>query len=88
MKRDYSLDFLRVVACILVIIIHVANVYCRSYTNIDQINYIGAVIFNVVARISVPIFFMISGALIVKETKFDMKKYIKRIWRLVFALIV
>ena len=87
MKRDYSLDFLRVVACILVIVIHVANVYCRAYTNIEQINYIGAVIFNSLARISVPIFFMISGALLIKEANFDMKKYLKRIWRLLFALI-
>lgn len=88
MKRDYSLDFLRVVACILVIVIHVANVYCRAYANIEQINYIGAVIFNAIARISVPVFFMISGALLIKDTNFDMKKYLKRIWRLVFALIV
>ena len=88
MKRDYSLDFLRVIACILVIVIHIANVYCRAYSNITEVNYIGAVIFNTIARISVPIFFMISGALLIKETSFDMKKYLKRIWRLLFALIV
>ena len=66
MKRDYSLDFLRVVACILVIVIHVANVYCRAFTSIEQVNYVGAVIFNAIARISVPVFFMISGALLIK----------------------
>lgn len=87
-KRDYSLDFLRVIACILVIVIHVANIYCRAYASIDDINYIGAVIFNAIARISVPIFFMISGALLIKNSEFDMKKYFKRIWRLLFALII
>ena len=87
MKRDYSLDFLRIVACILVIVIHVANVYCRAYTNIDSVNYIGAIIFNTIARVSVPIFFMISGALLIKPSEFNIKKYLQRIWRLLFALI-
>lgn len=87
-ERNHSLDYLRAISCFLVIIIHIANVYCRAYTKITEINYVGAVIFNSIARISVPIFFMISGALLIKNNEFNMKKYLKRIWRLVLALIV
>lgn len=87
MKRDYSLDFLRAMSCILVIIIHVANVYCRAFNGYNEFNYLGAVIFNGISRISVPIFFMISGALLIKE-EFNMKKYFKRIFKLIYVLAI
>ena len=34
-EREYTFDVLRVIAMIMVIIIHVSNVYTRSYNFID-----------------------------------------------------
>ena len=61
---------------ILVIVIHMSNFYCRAYGDISNVSYLGATIFNGLARISVPIFFMISGALLIKG-EHDDKKYKK-----------
>lgn len=77
-ERDYSLDFLRVISMILVIVIHMSNFYCRAFGGITSSSYLGATIFNGLARVSVPIFFMISGALLIKE-EHDKVKYKKRI---------
>ena len=86
-KFDYNLDLLRVLSMFLVIVIHVANYYCRAFSDITNVSYFFAVLFNALARVSVPIFFMISGALILSK-KFDMKKHLKRIKRLLVTLIV
>ena len=85
-ERDYSLDFLRVISMILVIVIHMSNFYCRAFGDISNVSYLGATIFNGIARISVPIFFMISGALLIKG-EHDDKKYKKRILTYVLILL-
>ena len=86
-KREYSFDVMRTIAKILVIIIHVTNVYCRSFGKISETSYAISLFFDTLARISVPIFFMISGSLLL-ERKFDKKKYIKRLLRFVLVIIV
>ena len=86
-KREYSFDIMRTIAMILVIIIHVSNVYCRKFDLISNSSYGIALTFNTLARISVPIFFMISGALLL-DRKFDKAKYFKRILRFAIVIIV
>lgn len=61
--RNFHLDQMRVISCIMVIAIHVCNIYNRAFPNISQIDYSIAAIINAFSRISVPIFFMVSGAL-------------------------
>ena len=61
---------------IMVITIHVANVYSRSFGFISNKSYIFSLIYNTVSRISVPIFLMISGALLV-DRGFNKNKYFK-----------
>lgn len=85
-KRDYRLDLLRVLSMIMVVIIHIANYYCRSLNIIDNISYIGALIFNTISRISVPFFFMISGATLLSK-EYDKKKNIDRIIKKSIILI-
>ncbi len=85
-QRDYKLDFLRVMSMFMVVIIHVANCYTRNYSNITNFSYLGSIIFNVISRISVPIFFMISGALLANR-EFDKKKYISRIKKFIIIII-
>lgn len=70
----------------LVIVIHVANCYCNNYNGITSSSYLGSIIYNVIARISVPIFFMISGALLLRKP-FDKKKYFNRIKKFIIIII-
>jgi surface polysaccharide O-acyltransferase-like enzyme len=86
MKKDYGLDLMRVVSMFLVIVIHVSNYYSRSFLDIDTFSYFFATIFNGLARVSVPIFFMISGALLIPKID-DFDQYKKRILRLLITLI-
>lgn len=86
-KRDYKLDLLRVISMIMVVIIHIANYYCRAFNDIDKISYLGALIFNTISRISVPFFFMISGATLLSK-KYDKGKNKDRIIKKTITLIV
>ena len=85
-KRDYRLDLLRVISMIMVVIIHIANYYCRAFNDIDKISYLGALIFNTISRISVPFFFMISGATLLNK-KYDKEKNKERIIKKIITLI-
>jgi surface polysaccharide O-acyltransferase-like enzyme len=86
-KREYSFDILRVIAMIMVIVIHVSNVYSRFFGFIGNSSYLISLIFNTISRISVPIFFMISGALLV-DRKFNKTKYFNRLLKYVIIIAV
>lgn len=86
-KREYAFDLLRVIAMIMVIVIHVANVYSRSFGIIDNTSFLASLFYNTISRISVPIFFMISGALLL-DKKFNIKKYIKRLLKFIMLIVV
>lgn len=85
-EKDYNIEFLRVLSCIFVVCIHVANIYSRSFETIGRSSYIFSVAVNTVCRISVPIFFMISGALLIGK-KVDIKKNTQRVLGIVKPLI-
>ena len=53
MYRNRKLDLLRVISMIMVIIIYIANYYCRLYSNISKVSYLRTLIFNTISRISV-----------------------------------
>jgi len=86
-EREYSFDVMRVIAMFMVITIHVSNIYSRSYGVISDWSYLFSLIYNTITRVSVPIFFMISGALLL-DKKFNKKKYIERIKRFLIVIIV
>ncbi len=86
-QREYSFDILRVVAMTMVIIIHVANVYGRRFLLINNSSYLLSLVFNTVSRVSVPIFLMISGALLL-DREFNLKKYFNRIKKIVILIII
>ncbi len=69
------------------IVIHVSNIYFYSFGKIDNTEFLISVIFNSFARVCVPLFFMISGMLLINE-KHDSKKYFKRISKFIIILIV
>ena len=86
-QREYSFDLLRVVAMFMVVMIHVSNVYSRDFGLISNSSFFVSLIFNTVSRLSVPIFFMISGALLLNR-KFELKKYLNRIKKFIIIIIV
>lgn len=86
-KREYTFDVLRVIAMIMVIIVHVSNLYSRYYGLISNSSYLFSLIFNTISRISVPLFFMISGALLL-DRDFNKNKYLKRIFRFLMVIVV
>ncbi|MGN0169267.1 MAG: acyltransferase [Lachnospiraceae bacterium] len=85
-ERNYNIELLRVLSCIFVVCIHVANVYSRSFATIDLGAYGFSVLVNTICRISVPIFFMISGALLVDQ-EVDLQKNHHRVISILRPLI-
>ena len=86
--RDYRLDILRTAAMLMVVAVHVANYYCRAFYDISSASYIGAIVYNIISRVSVPIFFMISGMLLLSRPV-DLKKNVKRILnKLVYLAVI
>lgn len=62
-EKNYNLELIRMISFIFVIVIHVSN-YCRAYGDITIGEYSFSLLLNLLARISVPCFFMITGALL------------------------
>lgn len=86
-KREYAFDLLRIISMFMVIVIHVSNVYSRHFAVIASDDYLASLIYNTICRVSVPIFFMISGALLL-DRNFDKQKYRKRITHIITLIIV
>ncbi len=86
MERKGYIDILRGSAAIGVIMLHVA---CNNwYGFIGSDNWIAFTVYAGIARISVPVFFMISGALFLEDKKDVSVKYmVKHVVKLFFALI-
>ena len=93
-NKDERLEYLRVFSCFMVILGHIANWYMREYPDLPMHSYIYSIFVNGICRVSVPIFFMIIGALIL-EQQTDYKKNIKRtlnmlsktvVWTLVYIV--
>ena len=87
MKKDERLEHLRVISCCFVILGHIANWYMREYPDLPLNSYICGLIVNGICRISVPVFFMISGALLLEQT-INYKKSLKRTGSMLFKTIV
>ncbi len=86
-KREYAFDILRTISMLMVIMIHVSNVYSRSFGIIGNQYFIISLFFNTICRISVPIFLMISGALLL-DREYQKDKYLKRIIKFLLLIII
>ena len=91
---DERLEYLRVFSCFMVILGHIANWYMRAYPDLSMSSYIGGILLNGICRVSVPIFFMISGSLLLeqpvnykKNTKRTINMLIKTVlWTLIYIV--
>ena len=85
--RKLSIDFIRTFAIIFTIIIHVSNIYIYSNIDVNSNDFLWAIIYNSIARICVPLFFMISGVFLINE-KYNYEKYIKRFKKYLILLFI
>lgn len=87
-KRNYNLDLLRIVACFMVIVIHVAAQYW-SITPYNSITFNIYNFYDSLVRAAVPIFVMISGVFFLPpKKKVDFKKlYFKNIFKLILIYV-
>lgn len=85
--KNYNLEFVRIISFVLVIAIHVTNYYCRAYGEVSQGEYLFSLIIDAIARISVPCFFMISGALLLGREE-SLEKQGNRLLRFIIVLAI
>ena len=96
-ERIVSLDLLRVIAALAVVMIHISSSFVFGFPN-GSSRYLWGNVFDSLARIGVPVFIMISGALMLNENKNITlgkiwKKYILNIvvlllfWSFVYTII-
>lgn len=73
----------------MVICVHVSNYYCRGYGlgEVSGTSYVVSVVWNSVSRVAVPIFFMMSGALLLSKP-IDIRKSLKRVGRTMVTLLL
>lgn len=86
-EKNYNLELIRMISFILVILIHVTNYYCRAYGTVSRGEYVFSLILDMLARISVPCFFMITGALLLGRQE-PLEKHGKRLLRFFIVLAV
>ncbi len=95
-NRIFSYDIIRIAAVLAVVMIHVSSDAVKYYP-LSSPNFIAANIFDGLSRIGVPLFVMLSGALMLNEDKsLPVKKIIKNavnffvllcIWSVIYAAV-
>lgn len=94
--RRYELDLCRILGCLMVLVIHAgAQVYREC--SVFSYGFIGLNIISTAVRSGVPIFFMLSGALLLAREQMDVKKLLKNhvlylsgiflIWSIIYAVL-
>lgn len=66
-KRIYGFDMIRIYACLAVVMIHVSAIYVKQDVNSSA--FVIGNIFDSISRCGVPLFLMLSGALMLNEKK-------------------
>ncbi len=86
MKRENNLDFLRVLACILVISIHVSAFFVTKFVEEPNLKFTIGNFYDSFSRIAVPIFVLLSGRFALSDEKnINIKFYYKKIF---FKIII
>lgn len=83
-KRIIWLDNIRAIACVLVITLHVSAFYLYQFGKVEMLTWDIANIVNSATRSCVPLFFMISGYIFMRNKSMKVKNISKIITSLVF----
>ncbi|MEX6120209.1 acyltransferase [Providencia hangzhouensis] len=85
--RILWVDYLRAIACLCVVLLHVSVIYVLNIEKIDDNNFSNWILsdyLNSITRICVPIFFMISGYFFFSEKKPKVKNFMRLFLSLLF----
>lgn len=78
-KRNLSYDIIRIVALFMIVMVHVSAYMVIFFPDTDKPEWLVGNIFNGLARAGVPMFVLLSGALLLREDKpTDAKKFYKK----------
>jgi surface polysaccharide O-acyltransferase-like enzyme len=83
----YWADFIRVIAIYLVVIIHVSGQITNEWGQIPPLPWMLANVYGSVARISVPLFFMMSGYLLLPKSESLHFFYTRRVMKIFIPLV-
>lgn len=87
-QKDISIECLRVLAALAVVFVHVSGVYVLNIADHQDPNWWVGNVFDSFARWSVPVFVMISGALLLDgKQEGSLQFYQKRYARLIYPLV-
>lgn len=86
-ERKYNLELIRMFSFVMVIAIHVTNYFCRAYGEITQGEYLFSLVIDTLSRVSVPCFFMLTGALLLGRDE-PLEKHVKRLAHFFLSLVV
>lgn len=85
--KNYNIEVMRIIAFIMVIVIHVSNYFCRAYGLVSNGEYLYSLVLNVLSRICVPCFFMMSGALLMGRYE-TIENSLMRVWKFLSVLLI
>lgn len=95
-QTQFGISFLRILATFSVIIIHVSGSLVEKFGEISMFDWNVANFFDSISRYSVPMFFMISGALLLNKD-YELMDFLKKrfgkiippflIWSLIYSLL-
>lgn len=87
-QREAIFDYLRILAAFFVIMIHVSADYIGKQAGPEMLSWNVAVAYDVIARFSVPLFFMVSGRFLLDpDYSLTGEKIVAKIGRLLVALL-
>ncbi len=87
-KFIYWADLIRVVAIYLVVMVHVSGQLLNAWGQVSLAQWLLADVYGALARVSVPLFFMISGYLLLPRSEDLRTFYSKRMTRLLIPFLV
>lgn len=87
-KRILWIDNVRAVACVLVVLLHVSAYYLYKFKQIDMFTWNLANFIDAATRVCVPLFFMISGYIFMRNKEMKFKNISKIISCTIFYSIV
>ncbi len=76
-EKQFGISFLRILATFSVIVIHVSGPMVVKFGEISFFDWNVANFFDSISRYSVPMFFMISGTLLLAKD-YELKNFLKR----------
>ena len=86
MKKKYHLEVIRILAILMVMYNHSAAF--MSFSNQSGVEYAISFLFSMVCKGAVPLFFMVSGALLLGKNESGKDLFQKRILRMILVIVI